>query len=78
LSDVFSAWRERLTETLEEARERGELGADSEPASMAHFLVASLEGAILMAKLTRDIGVMERCVGELHRYLRLCEREAAR
>ena len=45
---------------------------------MAHFLVASLEGAILMAKLTKDIGVMERCVGELRRYLDLCEREVAR
>jgi TetR/AcrR family transcriptional regulator, transcriptional repressor for nem operon len=78
LNDVFSAWRERLAETLREAAERDELSPDCEPDSVAHFLLASLEGAILMTKLTKDINVMERCVGELHRYLRLCEPVPAR
>lgn len=40
---------------------------------MAQFLVASLEGAILVTKLTKDITVMERCVEELKRYLTLYE-----
>ena len=40
---------------------------------MAHFLVASLEGAILLTKLTKDISVMEQCVAELGRYLSLYE-----
>ena len=78
LNAVFAAWRRRLAETLREARERDELSPDCEPESVAHFLVASLEGAILMAKLAKDINVMERCVGELYRYLGQCERGPAR
>jgi hypothetical protein len=35
--------------------------------------VASLEGAILLAKVSKDIRVMEACVAELKRYLGLHE-----
>src|SRR5439155_162504 len=38
---------------------------------VAQFLVATLEGAILLTKVTKDIGVMERCVDETKRYLAL-------
>jgi hypothetical protein len=38
---------------------------------VAQFLVASLEGAILLAKVTKDIAVMEKCVEELERHLTL-------
>ena len=44
------------------------------PEAVAHFLVASLEGAMLLAKLTKDIAVMDRCVEEMNRYLALYER----
>jgi TetR/AcrR family transcriptional repressor of nem operon len=74
LADVFSAWRAKLTEALGEARQRGDVGPDCRPETVAHFVVASLEGAILMAKVTKDIGVMEQCVQELKRYLSLYER----
>src|SRR5262245_13786087 len=69
LDGVLSAGRERLTQALREAQARGDLRADCCPESVAHFLVAALEGAMLMAKLTRDIAVMEQCVGEMKRYL---------
>jgi TetR/AcrR family transcriptional regulator, transcriptional repressor for nem operon len=69
LSEVFSAWRERLTRALAEARARGDVADDCRPETVAHFLVASLEGAILMTKLTKDVSVMEQCVGELQWYL---------
>ena len=70
---MFATWRERLTLALREAQARGELGADCQPEAVAHFLVAALEGAMLMTKLTKDIGVMEQCVGEMKRYLTLYE-----
>ena len=50
---------------------RGELRADCNPERAAHFLVAALEGAILMTKVTKDIGVMEKCVDELKQHLTL-------
>ena len=73
LAEVFAAWRERLTEALRGARRRGEVGDDCRPEAVADFLVASLEGAILLTKVTKDIAVREQCVGEMKRYLSLYE-----
>lgn len=69
LAQVFSAWRDRLTLVLREAQRRETLTSACRPEAVAHFLVASLEGAILMTKVTKDIAVMEQCVDELKRYL---------
>ncbi len=74
LAKVFSTWRARLTQALHQAQGRGELSGECRPETVAQFLVASLEGAILMTKVTKDIGVMEQCVGELKRYLTVYER----
>ncbi|PYN36886.1 MAG: TetR family transcriptional regulator [Candidatus Rokuibacteriota bacterium] len=73
LAVVFSAWHERLTQALHEAHRRGDLHDGCRPEAVAHFLVASLEGAILLTKLTKDIAVMEQCVTEMNRYLSLYE-----
>lgn len=69
LAGVFTAWRERLSHALAEAQRRGQVGADCQPDAMAQFVVASLEGAMLLSKVTKDIHVMEQCVSELKRYL---------
>jgi TetR/AcrR family transcriptional repressor of nem operon len=69
LAAIFTAWRDRLTRALEDARQRGLVSAECEPESVSQFLVASLEGAILLAKVTKDIGTMERSVVEMKRYL---------
>jgi TetR/AcrR family transcriptional repressor of nem operon len=73
LAMLFTAWQARLASALESARRRGELAGASEPESLARFVVASLEGAILLAKVSKDIRVMEQCVTELKRYLALHE-----
>ena len=77
LAGVFSAWRACLTRALEEARRRGAVGQECQSASVAQFLVASLVGAMLMAKLAKVVGVMEQCVIELKRYLAGFERRTA-
>jgi TetR/AcrR family transcriptional regulator, transcriptional repressor for nem operon len=73
LASVFTAWKGRLTVALVEAQARGEVVATCRPDSVAHFLVAGMEGAILLSKVSKDIGVMEQCVGELKHYLTLYE-----
>jgi TetR/AcrR family transcriptional regulator, transcriptional repressor for nem operon len=73
LTRLFARWRTRLTQALEEAQQRGEVTAACRPEAVGHFLVASLEGAILLTKLTKDIGVMDRCVEEMNQYLSLYE-----
>jgi TetR/AcrR family transcriptional repressor of nem operon len=73
LATVFNSWRERLSVVLAEARRRGDVTEACRPEAVAHFLVASLEGAILLSKVTKDIGVMEQCVSELKGHLALYE-----
>jgi TetR/AcrR family transcriptional repressor of nem operon len=73
LASVFMAWQERLTLVLREAQTRGELVQSCEPEAVAHFVVAALEGSILLSKVTKNIAVMEQCVTELERYLALYE-----
>jgi hypothetical protein len=81
LAAIFIAWRDRLTRALDDARARGLVDDDCAPPAVAHFVVASLEGAILLAKVTKDIAAMERSVVELKRYLagyETASREGAR
>jgi TetR/AcrR family transcriptional regulator, transcriptional repressor for nem operon len=69
LASVFTTWHARLAEALTEAKRRGQVGNMCDPDASARFVVASLEGAILLTKLSKEIGVMEQCVAELKRYL---------
>lgn len=71
LAEIFDQWRDRLAEALERGRSTGRLRPECDPASLARFLVAALEGAILLAKVTRDITVMEQCARELRAHLDL-------
>jgi len=73
LAGMFLQWRVTLAEVLARGRESGSLRSGLDPASAAEFLVAALEGAILLTKVTRDISVMERCVTELKQHLTLYE-----
>jgi TetR/AcrR family transcriptional repressor of nem operon len=72
LTSVFAAWRARLTLALRAEQGRGVDDA-CRPEAVADFLIASLEGAILLTKLTKEISVMEQCVAEMKRYLSLFE-----
>ena len=73
LSGLFARWRDHLTDVLTDAQRRGEVQPACRPDAVAQFLVASMEGAILLTKLTKDIAVMDRCVDEMNRYLSLYE-----
>jgi TetR/AcrR family transcriptional repressor of nem operon len=54
IEECFSAIAQRLTACLEEARTRGDIPADSDPASMAGLLVDCWEGAALRSRLRGD------------------------
>ncbi len=74
LARGFEQWRQYLAAALTRARALGDLAADVDPEALARFLVAGIEGAILLAKVKKDIRVMEHCVGELRRHLALYHR----
>jgi TetR/AcrR family transcriptional regulator, transcriptional repressor for nem operon len=71
LSDGFERWRQCLAAALTRAQALGALAPDVEPTALARFLVAGIEGAILLTKVQKDIRVMEHCVTELRRHLAL-------
>ena len=71
LAEIFDIWRAHLAEALLRGQRRGYLRPDADPSRLAGFLVAGLEGAILLSKVTRDIAVMEKCVEELKQHLTL-------
>ena len=71
LAGIFIEWRSRLSEALNRGQARGRVRPECQPATVAEFLVAALEGGILLAKVTKDISVMEKCVEELKRHLTL-------
>lgn len=60
LEAVLMTWQARLAACLEEARVRGDIAADADPAAIAEFFWTGWEGAILRAKLTRSLAPMER------------------
>lgn len=71
LAGIFTEWSMKLTETLSRGQQGGCVRKECEPTAVAQFLVAALEGAILLTKVTKDIGIMERCVQELKHHLTL-------
>ena len=71
LAGIFDVWRTRLAETVTRGQARGRLRVDMDASRVAQFLVAGLEGSMLLSKVTKDITVMERCVEELKRHLTL-------
>jgi TetR/AcrR family transcriptional repressor of nem operon len=75
LAGTFLEWRVKLTDALSRGQATGRLDADSDPAGLAQFVVAALEGAILLTKVTKDIAVMEQCVAHLKHHLTLYTRD---
>jgi TetR/AcrR family transcriptional regulator, transcriptional repressor for nem operon len=71
LAEGFEHWHQCLAAALTRAQAVGTLAPDAEPASLARFLVAGIEGAILLTKVQKDIEVMEHCIAELRRHLGL-------
>jgi TetR/AcrR family transcriptional repressor of nem operon len=71
LAASFEVWRLRLSETLARGQASGRLTPACNPAALGQFVVAALEGAILLTKVTKDIAVMEKCVEQVKEHLTL-------
>ncbi|MBX6422356.1 TetR/AcrR family transcriptional regulator [Thermosulfurimonas sp. F29] len=56
LEDTFQEWREALADVFRRAQERGCLSRKISPEDMALFVIAALEGGILLARLKKDGG----------------------
>ena len=59
LKKAFDDWCDAIAGALQEAKERKELGAHYDPASLARFLVNSWEGAVMRSKVVRNASPFE-------------------
>jgi TetR/AcrR family transcriptional repressor of nem operon len=67
LDDVFARWTDQLDALLREAGPSLRDEVDTE--RLARFIVATLEGGMLMTRVTRDIGLMEGIGEDLKRFI---------
>jgi TetR/AcrR family transcriptional regulator, transcriptional repressor for nem operon len=67
LDQVFARWARQLESLFIELEPRLRDGAD--PSRLAHFVIAALEGGMLMARVTRDARVLRGIGNDLKRYV---------
>ena len=69
LNEVLKAWQAGLSQVFSEGIKKGYVKADVNTDNVACFLVASLEGAIGLAKNSKDENTFNRCGEQLIVYL---------
>jgi len=69
IQGIFDRWREGLAAALVRSQEKGILRANVQPRPTAAFIVASLQGAILMAKNAQDRDLFNESVQGVLEYL---------
>ena len=74
LDDAFERWASQLRSLLIEARPR--LTTDADPQRLARFVIATLEGAVLMARVKREVSVLQGIAADLKRFVAMHVREA--
>ena len=67
LDDVFDRWTEQLDALLREVGAQLREGVDT--VRLARFIIASLEGGMLMTRVARDVAVMEGIGEDLKRFI---------
>lgn len=67
LDQVFERWTEQLDALLREVG--GQLREGVDTVRLARFIIASLEGGMLMTRVTRDVGAMEGIGEDLKRFI---------
>ncbi len=69
LNEIVNQWKVLFSNILEKAIKNGELKEDLDIESFSTFLIASLEGALLIAKKTSDTKDFEACMIHLSSYI---------
>ena len=72
---VFERWASQIRSLLWEARPQ--LQDDVDAVRLSRFIIASLEGAVLMTRVKRDITVLEGIAIDLKRFIMMHVREGA-
>lgn len=65
MRSVFDTWVDKITSLLTEARQTGELSSEISPRLLAKQIVASIEGGIMLARLTKNEDDLKDCLDSL-------------
>ncbi len=76
IETVFERWAAQIQSLLWEMRPQLHDGIDT--ARLARFIIATLEGAVLMSRVKKEICVMEQIADDLKRFVALHLRDGAR
>ena len=71
VSEVFSVWIGNLQETIAAAQKTGEVRRDLPAPCLAELVVATLEGAIMQARMKKEEGPLARILETLRTLLEL-------
>lgn len=72
---VFERWAGQIQSLLWEAR--AQLDDDVDAARLSRFIIATLEGALLMSRVQRDVAVLQGIAADLKRFVASHVREGA-
>ena len=69
LAHVFARWTGAIEALLEELR--GQFAPGTDPVRLSRFVVATLEGAVMLARVGRDVGMLPGIAADLKRFVAL-------
>ena len=72
---VFERWASQIRSLLWEARPQ--LHDDVDAVRLSRFIIAALEGAVLMTRVKRDLSVLEGIAADLKRFIAMHVRDVA-
>ncbi len=76
IEQVFERWASQIQSLLWEAR--GQLAATTDALRLSRFIIATLEGALLMTRVNRDVAMLYGIATDLKRFIGTYVREPAR
>lgn len=71
IKEVFYEWEQLLAGLLKEAQECGDLDHEIDPFPMARFIVASMEGGIMMARVSKNEDDIVNCMDMIRRMIEI-------
>ena len=70
IEEILASWRGYIAGALARAQAKGQLARNLQLDRMADFILAGVEGAILVTKVRKDLAILEGCFDELKQYVR--------
>ena len=74
LTSILNKWKEIFVSILEKAKQKNQINQTTNTLQCATFLIASIEGAILLSKKSHDNQDFEDCMIQLVNYINTLRR----